>query len=67
MKKYPFYIILYESKYDGGERILIITDTKLIFHTTGFVDKDEVEKVGYWYDDGELKGLVDKSKLYGTL
>ena len=51
MKKYPFYLILYQTKYDSGERILIVTDDKIIFHTTGFVDKDRLRKVGYWYDE----------------
>lgn len=67
MKKYPFYIILYEAKHEAGERVLIVTDHKIVFHTTGFVDKDRLEKVGYWYDDkNKLQGLVDKSMLYGV-
>jgi hypothetical protein len=50
MKKYPFYIILYETKDDSGEKILIVTDDRIIFHTTGYMDKTKVKKVGYWYD-----------------
>jgi len=57
MKKYPFYIILYETKYDSGERILIIVDNYIIFHSTGYAYKEDIANYGYWYnDDNELKG-----------
>ena len=67
MKQYPFYLILYETDYDSGERILIVTDDKIIFHTTGFVEGNRLKKVGYWYDENRtLQGVVDKSLLYGV-
>jgi hypothetical protein len=57
MKNHPFYLILYKTKHDSiAERILIINGNEIVFHTTGYVDPDNI--INYGYEDDQEGNII---------